>query len=311
MGFRNATSCSCCAQEPCACYCPDIDAALDLIIDIPNFGPGAGIACGMCEDLDGLFSLAYGQPFFTPRIAYLPGLGCYYQYLGDLRGSYYCGDYEPIYFNQQMIEARTFCAYEKDGHIYDDTQAKPDGAKLIGRAIEVMYTLAVFWNQIYWPLSEYCYTVNTAYPLTRQEACEMSLYGAVGIGSVIGNYCCGYDPYDPNFIPTINNIDPSLTTIYNCDYPSPFCNQNIGAGEGMGADVCVGGAFGCWLWRTIISQKANCWKSPLSLSLVTDEEELSRRYISSWRNRRDLSETVCKVISPLCDAPNVITVEKG
>lgn len=293
MGFRNATSCSCCATEPCDCECPDGGTPAELLIDIPAFGPGQSIGCGICEDLDGLYSLPRGyssEAYFTPING--ETFRCSWAYESDIMGPYYCGNYEPIYYFRQIIEARTFCAYQKDGHIYTNWE-KPEGATLVGRAFEVIMRLQALWSRIYLEYPEDCYSVNIKDPTDDFFSCAYGVYNLMPSNGYDPSYCCN-DPY---------NIDGENTTTYDCDYCLP--NDVIIHGIGQ----CGGQAYGKWVWRSIFSTNRKCLTFEEGFRLVDDQEEIERRQITSWRNRRKLSEDECKVVVPLCDAPIVINVE--
>ena len=306
MGFRNATSCSCCAKEPCDCECPDTSPETvigDAIVTIDGFTAGSEYECGLCQNLNGEFGLvpgggqtiifgSAGECLFDPTMASsMTCLGSYGTLLaggfgGAGQGFFFCGEYEPLLYAEMKLAGRTYCAYEKDGKIYrDDT--KPEGAKLIGRAIEIRLLITGIPVGIYVPGDYNCYSIELPGSLykTTFDLCyaATSPYG-------FGELCCS-TPID--VYSTLG------TCLYDCGFSLDLAC----------IDPACFIAYGFWSWRTILSTKRKCHGLNESLKLITDEEELSREYLFlNRRLRTPIGQDNCQSFT-LCNPPSSIKLE--
>jgi len=314
VGTRNGPSCTCCNQPPCYCACPNnIGYPLSITIDLATHSGTQD--CNICEWASGTYypdpclgvdsgteTDRCGDPshkWNTPSSSYNPAA----EFYGYCRWSYTnrfdfsappdltCSitgtsfnDWKKIGATATIyVDCRSYCAYEKDGVIYD---SEVEGSKLAGRALEVRLKISILLYHFGYGgcgfIKDPSWSREEAEFYGCQELYENARLYADSYGVMVPGFtyqdsyeqCCVYDPpYDPY-------------PLGNCGIDDPY---NLGAGY---ADLVM-------VWRTVNSLNHECGGETESLRFVP-EESYSYRYYEE--------DGVCTQ-HELCDAPLIITWE--
>jgi hypothetical protein len=184
------------------------------------------------------------------------------------------------------LDARTYCAYEKDGVIYD---TNIEGSRLVGRAIEVRLKLSIsIWYAGYGgcgfikdpTFDREMQKFYGCLDLYNNSILYPDEYGVMVPGVSYGDsydFCCVYDhPYDP--------------------YPLGDCTM-YGAYDDLGYGANYADLV--FVWRTINSLNHECAGQLETLRFVPEESYSYRYYEDGGSCQRH----------ELCDAPGVITWE--
>ena len=282
MGFRNAPSCSCCNLPPCYCECEgDLYKSWERYVEVEfDLTAASGTNdCGTCQFVSGDYILNfYAGDFTDPVKGY-----CNYRYKAVDFNQVACDSFyvTPLVSwiyqasTSIQIDARTYCAYLKDGKIYDE---EVEGSKLVGRAFEVrLQIVARFYIVQYGDVCSPFYVTVPGYafepspgviiivPDTVYDSCE-TLYFEGGIDPELYNTCCLYEPQFEPF--PFGDCNAKVYEIQE-PYLLPGEQYTTGTQEYIKA---------LYVWRTINSTESKCIDVPMTLPFIAEESYGWRLY---------------------------------